>query len=124
MKRTQLAAVMAATGLLFGTVTIAQAEEEIPLHAHVMVTGVETTDAGFPFGTTSYRKCVTLAAGKELPLNAHHESIHTGTAGYGNLEVGITRAGNYVVPLAPVTFLGDCDAVESFLNFVIAGNTD
>lgn len=120
----QLAAVMAATGMMFATVSIAQADEHIPPeHAHVLVTGVETNDAGFPFGTTSYRKCHELAAGQALKLNAHHESIHTGTAGYGNYDVGITRAGNFVVPLAPFTNLADCDEVESFLNAVIGTNT-
>lgn len=106
----KLAAVIAATGLMFATVTTAQADEHIPEHPHVMVTGVELGEFGEPI---SYRKCHELAAGKALPLNAHHESIHTGTAGFGNPDVGVTRAGNFVIPLAPFSPYENCEDVLS-----------
>lgn len=48
-----------------------------------------------PFSIT-YRKCVDLAAGRILPLHAHHAHLHFGRAGEAQL-----RAGHLTVPLAP-----------------------
>ena len=46
-----------------------------------------------------FRKCVDLAAGRTVPLHAHHEHIPTGTAGAALSE----KAGHWVIPGAPLT---------------------
>lgn len=50
---------------------------------------------------TGFRKCIDLP---EVPLNAHHASLHTGTAGEALGE----RAGHAVVPTAPLTPWATC----------------
>lgn len=85
-------------GLVLGlmvTATPAPAQEpEFDPHPHMLVLGLELDEAGEP---VAFRKCVDLAAGQALPLNAHHEHLHFGTAG-SNL---FTKAGHVVVPGAP-----------------------
>lgn len=73
-----------------------------PEHPHLLVIGVEFDGDGNP---TSYRRCVELAAGQALPLNAHHEHVHVGTAGEKLGE----NAGNFVVPAAPLTPWSNCE---------------
>lgn len=107
MKRTLTALVMIVIGLTAG-ITGAQAnnhEQEPPLHAHALLLDIEFGE----FGPESYSKCVDVAGNRKLPLNAHHEGIHTGTAGWGNVEVGITRAGHGVAPLYPLTPFANCE---------------
>ena len=111
MKKILTASLMIAVGLTAG-ITSAQADEDVttPLHAHGLLLDLEFDAVT---GVPSFSKCIDLAANQRLPLNAHHEGVHTGTAGYGNLEVGITRAGHGVVPFSPLTPFTDCAAVEA-----------
>lgn len=89
MKRT-LAAGMVAIGLTVGSIAVAQADEGLPEHGHLLVWGEEDAP-----------RCVELAAGRALGLNSHHDRVHVGVPGWGNPEVGLTGAGKFVVPLAP-----------------------
>ncbi len=77
-------------GLLAGPTVAVDLEP----HPHMLVIGLELNEAREPVG---YRRCVDLAAGRALPLNAHHEHLHRGTAG----EKLFTRAGHVAVPGAP-----------------------
>src|SRR5918994_6940102 len=69
-------------------------EPEFEPHPHMLVLGLELDASGEPVG---FRKCVDLAAGEVLPLEAHHEQVHFGTAG----EALFTKAGHVAVPGAP-----------------------
>ena len=106
MKRILTASLMVAIGLTAG-ITSAQADEDVPLHAHGLLLNLEFDETGMP----SFSKCIDLAANNRLPLNSHHDGVHTGTAGYANLEVGITRAGHGVIPFSPLSPFDDCAAV-------------
>lgn len=67
--------------------------------------------------TVTFDRCIDLANERKLPLEAHHHSLHQGTAGVGELSVGITRAGHAVMPLDPFpTPFGfeDCEDIEEF----------
>jgi hypothetical protein len=66
----------------------------------MLVLGVQF-EGGEPVG---FRKCVDLAAGRKLPLNAHHAHLHTGRAGEALFE----KAGHVVVPGAPLTPWSNC----------------
>jgi hypothetical protein len=100
---TLLIVVLVATGL--GTV-LAQ-----PEHPHMLVQRpvVEMIDGVLYL--TGFRKCVDLAGGRAVPLNAHHANIHTGTAGQALFE----RAGHAVIPGAPLTPWADCAALQADL---------
>lgn len=79
-----------------------------PLHPHLLVTGLEVDEGGEPVG---WKKCRELANGQSLPLNAHHEHLHTGRAGEAQMQ-----AGNAVVPGPPLTPWSTCDELaEAFL---------
>jgi len=86
-----------------GLTTPATADDP-PLHGHVMLVGAEFTGTGPGTVITSIRNCVTLAAGKQLPLHVHHSSVHRGRAGEA-----LRNAGNLVVPLAPLSPFTGCD---------------
>lgn len=89
-----LSLVVVVVGMLV-VVTAASAQEpEFEPHPHMLVLGVELDESGEPVG---FRKCVDLAGGQALPLTAHHQNVHFGTAG----EVLFTKAGHVVVPGAP-----------------------
>lgn len=75
--------------------------EELPEHGHLFLTGLEFDDAGEPI---AYKKCRVLAHGQALPLNAHHEHMHTGRAGEAQFE----NAGNATVPMAPLAPWSNC----------------
>jgi hypothetical protein len=83
---------------LFAAPSIGAGHEETPPHAHMLVQrpefGVVMVDGEPWFGVTGIRRCVDLAAGRHLPLRAHHDTIHTGTAGLMLFE----KAGHAVVP--------------------------
>jgi len=86
-------------GLLFSTVLgltlwAGPALAQFPEHPHVLVLGLELDEQGEP---VDFRKCVDLASNQALPLNAHHEHLHFGTAGEALFE----HAGHVVVPVAP-----------------------
>ena len=99
MKRTLRSIVVggAVGGTLIGAALAAPAsaqEPELEPHPHMLVLGLELDASGEPVG---FRKCVDLAAGQALPLNAQHQHVHFGTAG----EHLFTNAGHAVVPGAP-----------------------
>lgn len=82
----------ALTLLLVGT--LASADEQLPDHPHALVIGVEIdADSGVPTGV---KNCVELAAGQALPNSVHHAHVHMGRAGEA-----LSKAGHFVVPLAP-----------------------
>ncbi|NDL55812.1 hypothetical protein [Phytoactinopolyspora mesophila] len=89
-----------AGGLLLGA-TAMPAQSEVPPHPHMLVLGLQLDADGEPVG---FKRCVDLAAGKPVPLNAHHAHVHTGTAG----EMLRTKAGHAVVPGAPLTPWNNC----------------
>lgn len=85
----------------------------IPPHGHVMLLGGEIDEAE---GKLYFRRCVEFAAGNALPNRAHHDSVHTGSAGGSPFAPGaLWHAGNIVAPLAPLgppTWTG-CESFES-----------
>ena len=97
---------LAAGALLVGVLgASAAAQDEPPRHRHMFVLGVEF-DGEEPVG---FRKCVDLAAGQALPLNAHHLHVHTGRAGEA-----LFQAGHVVVPGAPLTPWNGCTELIDF----------
>lgn len=93
MKRSMI--LVLAVSMLLGTMggVAAAQEEELPRHGHVLLLGMEF-DGGEPVG---YRKCVDLAAGRRLPLVAHHSTVHQGRA-----SQALGRAGHMAVPTHPL----------------------
>jgi hypothetical protein len=98
---------IAAAGLAVGLQAAPAASQEIPPHPHMLVLGLQLDETGEP---VSFRRCVDLAAGRTLPLNAHHAHIHTGKAGQALFE----RAGHLAVPGAPVTPWSNCAELIDF----------
>jgi hypothetical protein len=116
--RTGLAAVVAGSALMLTAPTSFAHEHPTPEHGHIMLIGANEADF-------TYRKCVDLAAGKALRLNAHHAHIHTGRAG-----AALERAGNLVIPtedILPEELQGlgilpaDCAGVDAFLDVLKNG---
>lgn len=97
--RKAVAVLAAGTLATMGFTAPAQSVEPPP-HGHMLVLGVEYT-AGAP---TGFRKCIDLAAGKPVPLNAHHAHMHMGTAGEA-----LEGAGHAVVPTLRIA---NCAALE------------
>jgi hypothetical protein len=86
-------AVVIAGGMGVGLAGPAQSDGPPP-HAHLHLTGVVLDETGdWP---VSIKKCKPLAAGRFVPLNAHHANLHTGRAGEAQWQ-----AGNAVVPVFP-----------------------
>jgi len=83
-------------GPLAGVASAHEGEEhgELPKHGHVLVLGITLDETGEPSG---FRKCIDLAAGRHLPLTAHHATVHTGRAGEA-----LWKAGHAVAPTAPL----------------------
>lgn len=81
---------LAALGLAAGTVTMsagpaaAEGHGGPPPHGHVLLLGVQW-DGDQP---VSYWKCVDLAGGNALGMNAHHSSVHVGKAGQALVGAG------------------------------------
>lgn len=96
--------------------------DEVPEHPHAMLLNFELDDGGTPEDpsddTVTFDRCIDLANGQELPLQAHHHSLHQGTVGAGDPSVGITRAGHLVVPLQPFpqSPFADCEDIEEFIS--------
>lgn len=87
---------LAGGGALALTAPAHSDEGPTPPHSHLHLTGVVLDEAGdMP---VSIRKCKPLANGRFLPLQAHHDNLHTGRAGEAQWQ-----AGNAVVPV----FLGE-----------------
>jgi hypothetical protein len=107
--RTSAAVGGIATLLVAGLAGPAQAEGHYgppPPHGHMLVLGVEYR-GGEPVG---FRKCVDLAAGRPLRLNAHHAHSHTGAAGQA-----LRNAGHLVIPTAPLTPL-TCELLRAMFS--------
>lgn len=100
------AALLMSGGAILALVGPAQADQAPP-HGHMLVMGVKFGDEG-PIG---FEKCVDLAAGRALALNAHHAHIHTGKAGEA-----LSRTGKFVLPTAPLFPLpiAGCDDLKAF----------
>ena len=83
-------------------------EPATPLHSHLHVLGVVYNQAGDP---VDFAKCKPLANGRALPLNAHHDNLHTGRAGEAQWN-----AGNAVLPVFPgLTPWRDCATLKELL---------
>jgi hypothetical protein len=106
---------VAALATMLGMVALpAAAHEEpgTPLHGHMRLLHAEWTGPGVGPGTEliSYGKCIDLAGGKALPLQAHHDTVHTGRAG-----AALRGAGHLTIPTAPLTpFTGCADLAKAF----------
>jgi hypothetical protein len=93
--------------------------DEFPEHPHVLLLHAEIDvidlNGGPTVAVTGYQRCVDLANGQSLPLNAHHDSVHFGTAGEA-----LQGAGHRVLPGEPfwdddIPRWADCDGVDQFL---------
>ncbi len=100
---TLLAALALMTGLFVG---VAGVNAEPPPHGHMLILGLEFGPEG-----PTYRKCVDLANNQALPLHAHHETVHRGTAG----EALFNHAGHAAVPTAPYSPFLNCAHLAEFL---------
>jgi hypothetical protein len=83
---TGLAALVAGSALMLTAPAFAQGHPQPFKHGHIMLIGADPVEM-------TYRKCVDLAGGNALRLNAHHAHIHTGRAGQA-----LEKAGNFVIP--------------------------
>jgi hypothetical protein len=112
--RNSTAILAAAAALTLTAAGAAQADETpgpLPEHGHMLVLGLQFGPGG-PFGDdgpVGYRKCVDVAAGKALPLHAHHGGLHTGRAGEA-----LDKAGHAAVPTAPLSPFEDCAHLATF----------
>ena len=98
---------------LLGGAALAE-EHEYPPHPHMLLLHVEIDpDFGDHGGIVDFKRCVDVAAGNALPLNAHHAHFHTGTAG-----AALRGAGHFVVPGAPLTPLENCAELEAVMGFL------
>lgn len=108
MKR--ISVLIAISAMMLGFSAVAAGADEAggpPPHGHVLLLHADVTPNPFfdpqdettgpPYFIHDFKKCVDLANGNKLPLNAHHSGIHMGPAG----EALRTRAGHLTVPLAP-----------------------
>lgn len=107
-----VAAVAAGAALVLTVPAFAEGHPPPTEHGHIILIGAN--EANF-----TYRKCVDLAAGRALRLNAHHGHLHTGRAGEA-----LWGAGNFVVPtedILPPELQGlgilpaDCAGVDAWL---------
>jgi hypothetical protein len=81
----------------------AAGEGPVPEHGHMLVTGLQFTEDGVTF-----RRCVDVAAGKALPVHAHHDNFHAGRGGDA-----LRAAGNFPVPTAPLSDWASCAELEA-----------
>jgi hypothetical protein len=86
-----------------------------PDHPHMLVQapdlGVVFIDDAPFLAVIGWRQCVDLAGGRNVPLRAHHDGVHTGRAG----EALFANANIWVVPGAPLTPWADCAALTAAL---------
>lgn len=120
MRKVLIIGVTAVVALLLSAGTAAGDEhdhEEVPLHPHALVIGAGGDEQT---GFTAVN-CIDLAANQSLPLNAHHDHIHTGAAG----AALNSHTSNFAIPLAPLTPWADCDAlIEAFGVTIVRGNSN
>ena len=100
--------------LVGGLVGTGVADDEHPhmLIQRPVVGPIVEGDEVTGFELIGYRKCVDLAAGRPVPLHAHHANIHIGSGGG---SAGLANAGHAVVPGAPLTPWADCAAFAAAL---------
>lgn len=85
-----------------------------PMHGHVLLIGADFTanpaypGEGPPYFIHGFDKCVDLANGNALKLQAHHDTVHQGRAGEA-----LRSAGHIVVPLSPLTGFTSCADIEA-----------
>lgn len=94
-----LALPLAGVGVAWG-----DESEDVPVHGHMLVLGLEFGEDGRP----TFRKCIDVAAGKALPLHVHHGGLHAGTAGDA-----LREAGHFPVPTFPLTDWRGCADLEA-----------
>ena len=86
-------------------------------HNHALLIGadvefLEEPPPGVPpYIIHGFRRCVELAGGQPVPLQAHHDRVHFGRAGEA-----LIGAGHLVVPLGILGF-DSCAALEAALPF-------
>jgi hypothetical protein len=90
-----------ATAAIVGTAST----QSLPPHGHLLLIGMEFDAEGEPIG---FRKCVELAAGKPVPLHAHHDRLHAP-------QKLLSTAGHMIVPTAELTPWTNC---AEFIEFV------
>jgi hypothetical protein len=86
-----------------------------PDHPHMLVRspefGVVFIDDTPFIAVVGWRKCVDVAGGRNVPLRAHHDGLHTGRAG----EALFANADIWIVPGAPITPWANCAALSAAL---------
>lgn len=86
-----------------------------PDHPHMLVQAPQIAVIFIdetPFvAVVGWRRCVDLAGGRNVPLQAHHAGLHTGRAGVALFE----NANIWVVPGAPLTPWTNCAALQAAL---------
>jgi hypothetical protein len=87
----------------------------LPDHRHMLVQApqfgvIDIDDVPF-VAVVDWRRCVDLAGGRNVPLQAHHDGVHTGRAGDALFE----NANIWVIPGAPITLWANCAALRSAL---------
>ena len=88
---------------------------EIEPHPHMLLQKVEIVFGENGPQLAGFKRCVDLASNQALPLNAHHEHIHTGTTG---VSFGGGESGHVVVPAAPLLpFWNNCEDLLASLPF-------
>jgi hypothetical protein len=101
-------------GTLAGIV-LAQNGDPLPEHPHMLVQRPVVGFVDGSFALVGWRKCVDLAAGRSVPLHAHHSHVHVGRAGQALFE----NAGHAVVPGSPLTPWANCAALEAALPILL-----
>jgi hypothetical protein len=113
MKRSVLIVALLVLLVLVVVAIPAAAEEEIPPHPHMLLQRPEIDFATFTL--VGVKQCVDLASNQALPLNSHHEHIHTGSTG---VSFGGGESGHLVFPAAPlVPFWNNCEDLLASLPF-------
>jgi hypothetical protein len=88
---------------------------QLPRHPHMLVHAPQFDIIEGQLAVVGWRKCVDLAGGRSVPLQAHHSHIHTGTAG----RVLAENADIHVVPGAPLTPWANCAALAAALPIIV-----
>lgn len=83
----------------------------MPDHPHMLVQSPEFAIIDGRLHVVGWRKCVDLAGGRSVPLQAHHDRVHTGRAGQALAE----NANIFVIPGAPLSPWANCAALEAAL---------
>lgn len=84
---------------------------ELPEHGHIKLIGVDLEEETF-------HRCVDLANGRALRLNAHHDTVHVGNAGEalgGEKGNGKRTKVHAVIPNTPLTPWANCAEFAAFM---------